>query len=569
MGILHKNNYEKHIVIIGGMATGPKAAARARRRNPKIKITLIEKNGILSYAKCGLPFYIAGEVSEVDELRKTNFGNIRDKEFFSDARDIEVLTETKAVSIDRGKKEVIISGNSGNERRLGYDSLVLCTGSSPIRPKIEGINLDGVYPVTTLDDAYKVREGLQTGQVERVVIAGGGLIGLEMADAIKPIWGVETIVIEKMPQVLPNIIDPELALMIKKNLQGEDVEVLTNETILKLEGDGNGRVRKVLTQNKTIETDLVILALGAKPEVSLAKKAGIEIGPTGGIRVDENLRTNDNNIYAGGDCIESIHQITGKPFYLPMGSLANRHGRVIGDNITGGNSKIPKALGTIVAKLFDFQVGRVGLGEEQALAYGFDIETAVLPFFDRPHYYPEHNEVILKLVVDKKDARLLGAQALGKGDVIKRIDVASTAIRLNATVNDIADLELGYAPPFSEAMDGILHAANLVKNKLEGLAKTINPIEVKNLKFASKNVFLLDVREIIEFQKEEFEGYEILNIPSTNVRKNKDKIPKDRPIVVVCEKGNRAYDVQRFLSHKYDVSFLEGGTVTWRASKEN
>ncbi|MDY6861868.1 MAG: FAD-dependent oxidoreductase, partial [Thermodesulfobacteriota bacterium] len=407
------------------------------------------------------------------------------------------------------------------------------------------------------------------GRAERVMIAGGGLIGLEMADAIKAVWGVETTVVEKMTNVLPNIIDLELSLIIEKHLQEQDVEVLTGETILRFEGDNNGRVCKVITRNKKIETDLVILAMGVSPEVSLAKKAGIEIGDAGGIKVDEYLRTSDSNIYAGGDCIESIHHITGKAFCLPMGSLANRHGRVIGDNITGGNSKISKALGTVALKLFDLQVGRVGLGEDAARAEGFAVETAVLPFFDKPHFYPEHDEVTLKLVVDKKDAKLLGAQAVGRGDVIKRIDVAATAIRLNATVDDLADLELGYAPPFSEAMDGILHGANLVRNKLEGLAKSISPFETRDLKHNGKNVFFLDVREAQEFKKEEFEDYEILNIPSGIVRKNMDKIPVDRPVVIICEKGNRAYDIHRYLSLKYDVSFLEGGMVTWRAIKEN
>lgn len=552
----------KKIVVIGGVAAGPKAAARARRLDPTAEITIVEKDEILSYAGCGLPYYISGLVEDRRQLMTTPIGVLRDPKFFAQVKNIKVLNKTKAMSVDRKAKEVEVQGvDSGETQRLPYDKLILATGADPVEPPIPCKDLRNVWRLKQVEDADRFREYLQTTTCPNVIIIGGGLIGMEMTEAVVERRGGVT-VIEMLPHVLP-MIDAEMASLLEKHMRDTGVKVLTSTRVEQLEGDDEGRVRRVVTSGGKFEADLVLLSVGIRPNVELARNAGLIIGPSGGIYVNDYMQTSDPNIYAAGDCAEKSCNIRGTACALPLGSVANKEGRVAGSNAVGHIERFPGIQGATALKVFDWNVGRAGLSAEQAAELGIPVVTATVSAPDRPHYYPGNKPVILKLVAEKANRRLIGIQGIGPGDVIKRIDVAITAMTGRMTVDEVANLDLAYAPPYSEAMDVLIHGANILRNKLDGLLKGVTAGQLQASRKAGEEVMLLDVRTPDEHQNGCIPGSTL--IPLGAIRSRLDQIPRDKRVVAYCKTSLRAWEAICILAgYGYtNVEILDGGFLAW------
>jgi len=508
------------IVVIGGGACGLKAACRARRRDPDAEITVLDAGKYPSLGRCGLPYYVGGIVNELDDLRRTLAGVLRDESYFKKIKNIDVLTETRAVEIDRKRKVVKIVRN-GKEDELEYDYLVLATGAKPIRLNLPNADAEGVCTLFDPEDAEKILDMWDEGVLERAVIIGGGLIGMETAEALSNL-DVEVTIVELLDHVLPALLDREMAMLVQSHLADKGVKVLTGSKVTEIIAK-DGRVAGVKVDGaKEIPADLVLMAVGVRPNVDLAKACGLELGETGAIKVNEYMQTSDESIYAGGDCVEVVNLITGKPAYIPLGSTANKHGRVIGDNVTGGRSTFKGVVGTTIFKLFDLNVARTGLTERQAKELGYDVITALCPGPDRAHFMPGQRPIRIKLIADAKTGKLLGAQIVGLGVVDKRIDVVATAIQMGATIDDLANMDLAYAPPYSTAIDTLIHAANVVRNKRDGLYKTISSFEVKEKLEKGEDFVLLDIRSEEEFRKfKKIEDPRLLRIPLEELRERR------------------------------------------------
>jgi len=553
------------IVIIGGVACGPKAAARARRRDAQAEITVIERGSLLSYAGCGLPYYIGGSIPELDGLRSTQYGVVRDEEFFDSVKGIKARTRTLAESIDRKNKTVKVKDlATGKTDAVSYDKLVLATGASPLKPPIGGLELSNVFFVHVPSDAQQLREQVEEGEIDKAVFIGGGRIALEVTESFFA-QAVDSVIVELEETILPTMLDPEVAASLAGALRKQGVEIFVSERVLRIEGDEEGKACKVITEAREIETNAVIVATGVRPNVQLAAEAGLEIGETGAIVVNDRLQTSDPDIFAGGDCVECTSLVTGEKVYAPLGSTANRHGRVIGDNVTGGDSTFPGIVGTSVMKTMGVNVSSTGITERQARALGYEVLTCIVPWMDRAHYYPGGKALMVKMIADAKDGRVLGAQVVGPGDVTKRTDVLATALTARSTIDDVANLDLGYAPPYSTALDSVTHAANVLKNKRSGLAKSVTTQELKEKIERDEDFVLLDVREANEVEKSKLEDRRVLAIPLSRLRKSLDEIPRGKEVICYCQLGMRSYEACRTLEGmKFDnVKFLEGGLRFW------
>lgn len=554
---------KQKIVIIGGVAAGTKTAARARRLAPEADITIIERDKYISYAGCGMPFYLSGQVREFDNLFTTSYGVVRNEDYFLSERGIKVMTGNEATAIDRANKRVEVKNLSTGERSfMEYDKLVIATGSDPLIPPIEGLNLKGVYRLNHPEDALSIKSAVEEGVGEAVVI-GAGLIGMEAVDALMKMKIFVTVV-ELRDQVLPGILDPDLAAPLALRLEESGVELKLGRKVLKVEGE-DGKVSAVVTDQGKLETDMVIVAVGVRPNVKLAREAGLEIGATGAIAVNEYLETSDPNIYAVGDCVENIHLVSGRKVYIPLASTANRQGRVAGDNVTGGKTKFKGILGTAVMKVMGINVARTGLGEAQARDLGYDVITSLNPTFDATHYYPNHGKIFLKVIADAKTRRVLGAQGFGPGEVAKRIDVFAAGLTFGASLEDMADIDTGYAPPFNTPIDPVHHSVNIVRNKIEGIAVGITAAEVKEKFDRGDDFVFLDVRTEQQFKPKHIEDDRVKLVPLGELRKRVDEIPRDKEIVTSCVLGVRAYEALRILKGAgfTNVKFMEGSLEAW------
>ncbi|MDD3157223.1 FAD-dependent oxidoreductase [Anaeromusa sp.] len=454
----------QRIVVIGGVAAGLKAAAKVRRLDAEAQITVLERGELVSYGACGLPYFIGGEVEQVRQLMSSPSGTLRTPEFFKKAKNLDVLTRMEAVAIEREAKIVhALDLKTGVKRQFAYDKLVLATGSSPIKPAWPGVEKENIFHVWRPQDATAIRRGLEEQKYEKAVVIGAGLIGLEIAEALR-MWDVDVTVVEMKNQLFPALLDEDMAQELELSLAAKGLQFLKEEAVEAFGGDA--QVREVKTDKRTLTADLVILALGARPNVELARQAGLEIGTSGAIAVNEYLQTSDKAIFAGGDCAENTHRVSGEKVFLPMGSTANKHGRVIGENLCGAGVKFGGVLGTAVVKLFEMQVGRTGLNERQGAAAGFECVSVTVAGYDRPHYMKAARKVLLKLTADAVSRQLLGMQAWGEGDVVKRVDVAAMALSLGATVDKLFDADLAYSPPFNSPIDMLAVAANKLTAKL-------------------------------------------------------------------------------------------------------
>ena len=452
------------ILVIGGVARGPKAACRCKRLMPDAEITLVDENLFISYGGGGIPYYVSGEVNNLDDLRATPYHTVRDPEFFRTMKGITVRNQTRAMAIDRAAKTLLVRNVvTGEEEKLPYDKLVLATGATPRMPPVEGHDLKNVLTLTRLEAADVIRKACEHGQVNEAVIVGGGFIGLEAAVALSDMWGVKVSVVEMMDQMLPGVLSHNMGKMAAHDCEAHGLSVYTSEKVVKLEGK-DGAVCKVITDKRELPAQLVIFAAGFLPNGQLAKDAGLEVAPFGAIVVNEKMQTSDPDIYAGGDCVAIKNLITGKLGYLPLGSMANRQGRVIGTNLAGGDASFPGFVGTWAVKLFDMSFCGAGLTVERARKEGYDAISVAVEQLDRAHFYPEKNMMSLELVVDKSDRRVLGIQgACTAGDALKaRIDAVAAVLQYGKpTVEDISNLEISYAPPFASAMDVVNVVANV------------------------------------------------------------------------------------------------------------
>jgi len=548
------------ILIVGGVAAGMKTASRLRRLDPRARITVIERGRNLSYGACALPYVIADEIEELDEVRRTPNGTLRDETFFARVKGVEVLTCCEAVAIDRDRHHLRVRHLAAErEEELHYDQLVLATGSRPIIPPLPGVDLEGVQPLKKVEDAAAILERLQPGA--HAVIVGGGLIGLEMAEALRA-RQLDVRLLEMQPQVLSGILDADLAEQVHRALRRNGVDLHLGEALLAIEGK-DGRAARVRTATGSYPAELVILALGVKPNVELARESGLEIGISGAIAVNEHLQTSDPAIYAAGDCVESRHLINGDPLYLPLGSTANKHGRMVADSLCGRTTYFPGILGSLLVKVFDLNVGRTGFSEQQAREAGFDPVSILAPSPDRVHSMPSARPILTRLTVDRDSRRLLGAQIVGPGEVAKRIDVVATALSFGAGLNRFAQLDLGYAPPFSGAMDPLHQAANALRNKLDGLADSLSPLQLRQRLDAGEEILLLDVRSPDEYADVRIPGATLL--PLGQLRSKATELPKDRLIVPFCKISLRGYEATRILlaAGFEKVAYLEGGILGW------
>ena len=550
---------QNNIVIIGGTACGPKAAARARRLDQSAKITIIEQKDNLSTATCGLPYYISGVIPDEGDLVA------RQTDYFRNVMDMKVFTGTKALSIDRQAHNVEIADmKTERHATLEYDKLVIATGATPTLPNWEGKQLQGIFTLSNIPDASAIRSYVSNLKNRDAVIVGAGLIGLEMAEAFVTL-GLKVTILEALGWCLPALLDSEIAAHIETHLRAKGVKAIFGQRVTGFRGDKDGHVSKVVVGNTELDASLVLLSLGVRPDVSLAKDAGLTIGATGGLSVNQYLQTSDPDIYAGGDCVEVVNLITQKKTLVPMGSTANKHGRIIGTNVTGGNDIFPGVLGTAIAKVFDYNVGRVGLSESQAKEAGYDTTTSLIPTFDHATYYPGARDILVKLVADKSSGRLLGGQVVGTGDAAKRIDVLATALTFGATINDLANLDLSYAPPYNSAMDPLHNAANVIRNKQAGYARSLTPQEVRNKLENGDRFVLLDVRSPGEWRAQRIEAEQVKLLPLPELRKRIGELSKEDEIVVFCRTSIRAYQAQRILDGAgfKKVRFMDGSLAAW------
>ncbi|MCJ7426753.1 MAG: FAD-dependent oxidoreductase [Dehalococcoidales bacterium] len=549
----------KKIVIIGGTACGPKSAARARRCDQQAQITIIEQEAELSVATCGLPYYVSGVIESRLELVQ------RGPDFFKEVMDIDVLTRTRAVAINRKARRVEILNLAKNRTAtIEYDKLVLATGSTPLVPDWKGKELKGIFTLSRIEEAQAIRQLVSPRKIDKAVIIGAGLIGLEMAEALVS-HGVEVSLVEALDWVLPALFDFEVAAYLAKHLREKGVKLLFGQSVTGFEGDEKGWLSKVVTENTELEADLALLAIGVKPNTGLAEDAGLSIGSTGGIAVNTYLQTSDPDIYAGGDCVENVHLVTGQKILAPLGSTANKHGRVIGTNVTGGNESFPGVVGTSIAKVFDYNVGRVGLSQSQAQQAGYEVITALVPGYEHATYYPNGKDIMVKLVAEKANGRLLGGQVVGPGDTAKRIDVLATALTFGASVDDLANTDLAYAPPYNSALDPLHNAANVIRNKQVGLARALTPLEVAE-KIKKNGAFIfLDVRSPAEWEAFRIKAPQTKLLPLRELRTRLDELPRDAEIVIVCHSSVRAYQAQRILDGAgfTNVKFIDGSIAAW------
>ena len=548
----------KKIIVIGGVAAGPKAASRINRLDPDADITIIERGELLSYAGCGLPYYVSGKVSTQEDLMSTPAGVVRDPVFFSKVKNVRVLNRTEAVSINPTEKSVRVNGPDG-EQTLAYDQLVMATGASPSVPPFDGLALQNIFTLQKIEDAERIRALLAENKAKDIVIVGGGLIGIEMAEAFVECHCRVTIV-ERLPHILP-MLDDEMAENVERYLESNGIKVRTGVTVNAFAG--HDQVEQVITNQGSFAADMVLVSVGVSPNVALAQQAGIKLGMTGAIWVTPQMQTSEPDIYAVGDCAEQQHMVTGLPCYVPLGSTANKQGRVAANSICGKPDQFPGVLGSAVCKIFDYTIARSGLSEKEARAAGYEVETVLSPSPDKPHFYPGSAPIIIKLVVNKINRILLGIQVVGSGEAEKRVNAAVLAIAKGLTVDELSYTDLCYAPPYSPAVDNLLTAAHIACNKLDGMFESYTPAEVKQLLADGGEPVLLDVRAPHELEWKQVEG--AVNIPLGALRTQYEQLPKDREIIAFCKVSLRGYEAALVLkSHGFtNVKVMEGGVMMW------
>jgi len=532
------------VVIIGGGAAGASAAARLRRLNEHAEILILEKTNEISIANCGLPYYVSDVISSRENMLVSSPDN------FKNQFKIEVRLQSEVVKIEREEKNVILASGE----KISYDKLVLTTGASPFKPDIKGINEPNIFTVRTLSDADNIKNYIKANNVKNALVIGGGFIGIEMAENFAHL-GLQTTLIEASSQILPPL-DEEMCAYAQNKLRDNGIEIILSDSVTIFE---NGYAH--LNSGRKIQYDIAVMAIGVRVENALALECGLKLGVKGAIVVDDFMQTSDPNIYAAGDNCEVEDYISSQKTLIPLAGPANRQGRIIADNICGIKSCYKKSLGTAVVKVFDLTLATVGNNERQLKASQTEYLKTTICANSHASYYPGATMLCLKLLFSPQ-GKIFGAQAIGKEGVEKRIDVISSLIRANATIQDLIDSELCYAPPYSSAKDPVNLVGMSAQNVIQGLLKTIYPQEIQD-------ALLIDVRPSSVFQTRTIEG--AINIPMSQLRERMNEIPRDKKVVMFCHRGYTSYVASRVLMQAgYDnVYCLCGGMLMYSEYKKN
>ncbi len=538
----------KKVLIVGGVAGGASAAARLRRLDEQAEIIMFERGEYISFANCGLPYYIGGDIKEKSAL------TLQTPESFNNRFNVDVRVLNEVVSIDKENKTVEVKNLfTGETYKESYDKLILSPGAEPFKPPIEGIDNEKVMVLRNIPDTFKIKEYVEKAQPKSVVVVGGGYIGIEMAENLHEA-GLDVTIVEKAEHVIASI-DYDVACDVHNHIRAKGVNLILEDGVNAINESENGL--KITLDDSEIYADFVIMAVGVRPESSLAKEAGLDVHPKGGIIVNDRMLTSDENIYAVGDAIQITDFVSNNTGYVPLAGPANKQGRIAADQISGIDSVYKGTQGTGILKCFDLTVSMTGLTEHVAKAQGIDYVKSFTYSASHASYYPGANSMSIKIIFAKDDGKLLGAQIVGRDGVDKRIDVFATAIRAGMTVYDLTELELAYAPPFSSAKDPVNMAGFVAENILKGNVKNFHWHDVADLP-KDGSVTLLDIRSEGEYNRGTIDDFK--NIPVDSIRDRLDEIDKSKPVYITCQVGLRGYIGARILMQNgYDVYNLSGG----------
>lgn len=557
----------RKILVIGGSAAGPKAAARARRLDFNAEITILQKADDLSMASCGFPYYVGGCFDNRNQLLCTPTGAVRDTGYYMKAKNIIAKTGTEVTSIDRKAKKVTAKNlRTGESSTHEYDKLIISTGAVPKMAPVPGIDLEGITTLQSMPDADYLRKVRDEGKIKKAVVVGGGLIGIETCEALH-LAGIKVTVVEMLPQILM-FLDWQLAKIVENHVKVKGSDVITSNAVAAFLDDGTGKLGAVkLANGDELPCELAVVAIGVTPNVKLAKDAGIEIGKVGGIKVNEYMQTNDPDIYAVGDCTEITQRLTGATVHAPFGDLANLEGRVAGENvITGNKAKFPGTIQTGVCKVFDYVAGSTGITKANAEKLGYkNIVTVTTAGPDKPGFMGA-KILINRMIVDGDTGKVLGFQCVGPGDASKQLGMAAMAIMGGLTVDDLVNADLPYAPPFSLAIDNIIACAHAMQNKLHGLMEGLSAIQVKEKLDKGEKPFIIDARSPEEWEVMRLGIGEHL-IPVGALRNRLGELPEDKntEIITYCKISLRGYEAARTLVANgfTNVKVMEGGIMAW------
>lgn len=536
-------------VIIGGVAGGATAAARIRRLDEKAEIVVFERSGYISYANCGLPYYIGDTITDPEEL------TLQTPESFFSRFHIDMKVHHEVTSIHPEKKTVSVKNlESGEEFEESYDKLILSPGAKPTQPHIPGVGIEKLFTLRTVEDTFRIKEYICQEHPKSAVLAGGGFIGLELAENLKEL-GIDVTIVQR-PKQLMNPFDADMASFIHGEMRKHGVKLALGHTVEGFE-EKDGGVDILLKDEKPLHADMVVLAIGVTPDTQLAKEAGLELGIKGSIIVNDRMETSVPDIYAAGDAVQVKHYVTGEDALISLAGPANKQGRIIADNICGGDSRYLGSQGSSVIKVFDMTAAATGINETNARRSGLDTDTVILSPMSHAGYYPGGKVMTMKVVFEKETYRLLGAQIVGYEGVDKRIDVLATAIHAGLKATQLKDLDLAYAPPYSSAKDPVNMAGFMIDNISKGILKQWHLEDAAALP-KDGSVTLLDVRTIGEYNRGHIEGFR--NIPVDELREHLNEIEKEKPVYVICQSGLRSYIATRILEgNGYETYNFSGG----------
>lgn len=554
----------KKLLIVGGVAGGASCAARARRLSEDAEIIIFERGPFISFANCGLPYHIGKVIPREKSLM------VASPELFKRRLNIDVRTYNNVKYIDRKNKEIEVENlKTGEVYRENYDTLVLSPGAAPLKPGLEGIDLPGIFTLRTIPDMRKIIDWIETREVKNAAVVGGGFIGLEMTENLK-IQGIDVSIIEMLPQVMP-FLDPEIAAFIHDHLKAEGISLLLGSPVVGFKQQNEGMIAVILASGKTVVADMIILAIGVRPETELAKTAGLTIGDLGGILVNDQMRTSDDNIFAVGDAVEVKNFVTDAQSLIPLAGPANRQGRIAADVIMGNNSFKPSRFrgsqATMVCGVLGLTIAATGVTEKTLSHLGKHgncppYEKIYLTPTHYAGYYPGAKPITMKLIFSTENGRILGVQAVGKEGVEKRIDVIAKAIQHSGTVFDLEEAELCYAPQYGSAKDPVNLAGMIASNLLKGYISVVHWGDL-----SETDAFILDVREPFEFSKGHVK--DAVNIPLAALRRRIRELPDDREIWTYCFEGKRSYFALRILEqYGFKVRNISGGYLICQALKQ-
>ena len=544
------------VVIVGGVAVGATAAARIRRLDEQAEIVVFERTGYISYANCGLPYYIGDVITDPEDL------TLQTPESFFTRFRVHMKTFHEVIAINTERKTVSVKNlENGEIFEESYDKLILSPGAKPAQPRLPGVGIDKLFTLRTVEDTLRIKNYIQKHKPQSAVLVGGGFIGLELAENLREL-GMDVTVVQR-PKQLMKPFDADMASLIHNEMRKNGVKLALGYTVEGFEERGDG-VDVLLKGSAPIHADMVVLAIGVVPDTALAKEAGLKMGLKGSIVVNDRMETSVPDIYAGGDAVQVKHYVTGEDTLISLAGPANKQGRIIADNICGGDSRYAGSQGSCVIKVFDMTAAATGINETNAKEFGLDVDTVILSPMSHAGYYPGGKVMTVKIVFEKETYRLLGAQIVGYDGVDKRIDVLATAIHAGMKATELKDLDLAYAPPYSSAKDPVNMAGFMIDNIANGTLKQWHLVDANQLP-KDGGVTLLDTRTVSEYSRGHIEGFR--NIPVDELRERLDEIEEGKPVYVICQSGLRSYIACRILEgNGFEAYNFSGGFRFYEAA---